>query len=89
MALLRGIQSQLATIVPSAGMNPSACVEDENMATTSANQANLGGGEGALGHPLRCHAQFGLKAKAELAVRIGTLRHGEKGARTQAKEITH
>jgi len=81
MALLRGVQSQLTTVVPSAGMNPSICVEDEDVATTSTNESNLGGGEGAPGHPLRCHAQFGFKAKAELAVRIGTLRHGGKKGR--------
>jgi len=81
VALLCGVQSQLSAVVPSAGMNPSICVEDEDVATTSTNESNLGGGEGAPGHPLRCHAQFGFKAKAELAVRIGTLRHGgKKGA---------
>jgi len=81
MALLCGVQSQLTAVVPSAGMNPSICVEDEDVATTSTNESNLGGGEGAPGHPLRCHAQFGFKAKAELAVRIGTLRHGGKKGR--------
>lgn len=87
MALLSGVQTQLAPIVPAAGMYSSVGVEDEDVATTAANAPNQGGGEGAPGHPLWCHAQFGLKAKAELAVRIGTLGTGRKAKGNQRKSL--
>ena len=73
VALLRGVDTQLATIIPATSVDTSIVVQDKNMTSAAAYAAHQLGHKRVFGQSLRCHAQLRFVAKAKLTVRIGAL----------------